>query len=448
MRNISYFCIVKRLNCLFKSFFLCVAVLMSWGTHAQNVSDSLLARMDSVDVALITCGPGSEIWSEFGHTAIRITDRANGEDIAVNYGMFSFHQPHFIPRFVLGKTDYQMGIQPFDEFLQEYIDEKRYVIQQPLNLSSSDKMHLLQALETNYRPENRVYRYNFFYDNCTTRARDVIIGNCNSKVTFRSFSGRSKSYRKLVHEMNAPYPWTRFGEDLLLGCDADKICTDDQRQFLPLYLMSDFQNAVIADSIDTEGWRPLVSNTYYILPPKGLTTEAKVDFSSLINTKGNSFSADNDPEVFTPSIVFLLLFFVTAALCIIEWCTRKHLWGFDAMLYTVCGIAGLILLAMVFSEHPTVQCNFQIFILSPLWLVSLWPLIHYCRQKNIRLYAVWSGIMLICIISGLVLGYASSQQFAEGMYLLTLSLIIRLAMPLFFHAATTRMGHEPKGHMA
>ena len=129
---------------------------------------------DSVRVSLLTCAPGSEIYSLFGHTALRYENPAKGEDWVFNYGLFSFDTPNFVYRFVKGETDYQLGVIPYRYFEGEYAMRGSSVYQQELNLTDKEKENVIRLLRENYLPANRVYRYNYFYDNCTTRARDKV----------------------------------------------------------------------------------------------------------------------------------------------------------------------------------------------------------------------------------------------------------------------------------
>ena len=146
------------------SFFL---LLLPTGQASAN-------NNDSTRLSLLTCAPGEEIYSLFGHTAIRYENPSQGIDIVFNYGLFSFNTPNFIFRFSLGETDYQLGATDYERFAAEYAFFGRSVWQQTLNLTDEEKTELIRLLQENYRPENRVYRYNFFYDNCATRPRDKI----------------------------------------------------------------------------------------------------------------------------------------------------------------------------------------------------------------------------------------------------------------------------------
>ena len=153
---------------------------------------------DSIRLSLLTCAPGEEIYSLFGHTAIRYEDPANGIDAVFNYGLFSFNTPNFILRFSLGETDYQLGATDYARFAAEYAFDGRSVWQQTLNLSKEEKAELIRLLQENYLPENRVYRYNFFYDNCATRPRDKIEESIDGKVIYPAEPQDGSRYRTSI----------------------------------------------------------------------------------------------------------------------------------------------------------------------------------------------------------------------------------------------------------
>lgn len=218
---------------------------------------------DSIRLSLLTCAPGEEIYSLFGHTAIRYEDPANGIDAVFNYGLFSFNTPNFILRFSLGETDYQLGATDYARFAAEYAFDGRSVWQQTLNLSKEEKAELIRLLQENYLPENRVYRYNFFYDNCATRPRDKIEESIDGKVIYPAEpQDGSLSFRDIVHQYCKGHPWARFGIDLCIGSEADPPITQRQMMFAPFYLMDAFAGAqIVHDSVQ----RPLVSGKELIV---------------------------------------------------------------------------------------------------------------------------------------------------------------------------------------
>ncbi len=384
---------------------------------AQNVraNEEATAWLDSVDISLLTCGPGQEVWSYYGHTALRIQDKVHGTDVAVNWGMFSFQQSCFVLRFVFGLTDYQIGIFPMSDFLAEYAAEGRWVKQQRIRLSREEKLKILRAIEENDKPENRTYRYNYFYDNCTTRAREMILDNIGTNSTNFEDKPTLSSYREEIHKFNENHRWARFGNDLLLGCLADRSISQREWEFLPDNLSKDFEtegrtdflgNAQQVDgnseATQTEGFITMIDSTTYLIPPHAQV----VDDASI-----------------TPQEVFLAIAFIIVVASIIEIYTKKNFWWLDGLLLLLTGIPGLILFAMIFSQHPTVQLNFQILILNPLNLIFVWKTVKKMRKGKLYwYYEVW-GILLL-----LALFLQIWQQYAEGMSILASSLLIRYIM--------------------
>ena len=175
---------MKLFERLFKHITLAFLLCFFAPSTASSPNNEPTLQADSIEISLLTCGPRQQVYSLYGHTAIRFQDKQTGRDIAINYGVFSFDQPFFVLRFVFGLTDYEMGIAPFDIFEWEYDPTGCGVRQQVLNLTAQEKMAIAQAVDRNMEPQNRVYRYNFFYDNCTTRARDIIANNLNGRIVY------------------------------------------------------------------------------------------------------------------------------------------------------------------------------------------------------------------------------------------------------------------------
>ena len=157
-------------------------------------------------ISILTCNPGKDVYSMYGHTAIRISDPAQNLDAVYNYGVFSFDSPNFMYRFAKGQTDYLMVGQKFSSFIPEYEQDQRSVYEQVLNLSQEGKNRLFQALIKNARPENREYRYNFFIDNCATRVRDMIEHNAGVQVRFTE-NHPTESYRDLIKKFHHSFRW-------------------------------------------------------------------------------------------------------------------------------------------------------------------------------------------------------------------------------------------------
>jgi len=228
-----------------KTYFLaCVMLMVIGSSHAATDSSRL-------QISLITCAPGAELYSVFGHTALRIVDSAANTDIIYNYGTFNFDDPDFYTKFVRGKLMYFLSQQSFPDFLYEYAYFKRGVTEQVLQLSATEKKEIQRNLFENVREENRYYKYDFLYDNCATRLRDIIFKtNQNNAFEPPVFAEQGTSFRDYLHNYlsRAEMQWTTLGIDLLLGIGADKAMTTSACMFLPDYLAQGVSLAVKGQS--------------------------------------------------------------------------------------------------------------------------------------------------------------------------------------------------------
>ena len=368
------------------------------GTSANEMYDSL-------EISLLTCAPHDEIYSLYGHTAIRVKDKSQGFDMVVNYGLFDSSAPNFVLRFIFGLTDYSMGITSFEIFRQEYAYYGSQVTQQTLDLTEEEKAHIMEAISVNSLPENVVYRYNYFYDNCTTRARDMLADHLSGEVRYKDHKEGTTTFRNLVHECTAHHPWARFGNDMLLGLQADKPIGVKEQQFLPRNLMRDFSDAEIVASDGTT--RRLIKDESIVVPP-GLTVEKSGGFP------------------LSPLTCALILLAITVLVTVVELCTKKTFWVFDAILMVASGLAGILLFLMLFSEHPTVQVNLQLLLLNPLPLFFVYPVVKAMRRhRSHQWWRIWKVLIILFFIGGFF------QKYAEGTYILALSLLIRIIMNVF-----------------
>ena len=377
-----------------KYFIFCLFMGVAFSVQSQST--------DSIRFSLLTCVPGTEIYSLFGHTAIRYENYTRCIDVVFNYGMFSFNTPNFIFRFVAGETDYQLGITPYSYFEAEYAMRGSSVYQQVLNLTQSEKERLLTILENNYLPENRIYRYNYFYDNCTTRARDKIEECIEGKVVYPdSLSG--KSYRSIVHEFTAGSPWDEFGIDLCLGAEADKEINKRQQMFSPFYMKYYASNAYIVDAGGTR--RPLILD------------ETKI--------------VDVEPDEVQPGFVLspLMCGALFLALCVVmawgQWKTQRIWWGWDIVLYGLQGLAGCIIAFLFFfSVHPTVGSNWLLILFNPIPLLYLPFMVYKAVKRKKDYYHVGNMVYLTLFIT--ILPFCG-QEFNLTVLPLALGLLVTSA---------------------
>lgn len=365
---------------------------------------------DSIRISLLTCASGGEIYSLFGHTAIRYENFSKGIDAVFNYGMFDFNAPNFIFRFALGETDYQLGVTNFERFAAEYNYFGRDVWQQTLNFNQKEKEHLVQLLEENYQPENRVYRYNFFYDNCATRPRDLIEKSIDGNLQYAdnmTATNTGISFRDLLHKYSEGHLWSRFGMDLCMGSKADEPITRRLMMFVPFYVQAFFNSAQIVDK-DGQN-RPLVS------------IEEKIVQTGMTD-------ADHRSGGITPMQASLLLFIIVAVATIYGIYKRKTLWGIDLVLFFAAGVAGCILAFLaLFSQHPAVSPNYLLFVFHPLHLFCLPCMLNRVRKRKISRYMVANFIVLTLFIA---LWAIIPQRIDLAVLPLALCLLIRSASNL------------------
>lgn len=367
---------------------------------------------DSVRVSLLTCSPGEEIYALFGHTAIRYENYTQQTDLVFNYGMFSFQTPHFIWRFVKGETDYQLGITPYSYFETEYALRGSSVYQQTLNLLPEEKDRLIHILFENYQPENRIYRYNFFYDNCTTRARDKIEESLQGILHYKDgVPPHKRTFREIVHQYTKGHDWAEFGIDLCLGSQADEPIDYRTQMFAPFYLLNAFEGARI---IRGNGHTATLA-----MPPREIVK----------GTERNLAQTDTGFPL-TPVQTALLLLSIVTATSTWGLYKQKLYWGIDIPLFGAAGAAGCVIAFLVFfSVHPTVRPNYLLLFLNPVHLFYL-PFMIYFSIKGKKDWYHW--INLIALTLFIVLWGVLPQKFNLAILPLALCLLIRSASHLIW----------------
>ena len=343
---------------------------------------------DSLRVSLLTCSPGKEIFELYGHTALRVTNLTKESDLTqnnrtndlvFNFGVFSFNQPHFIARFIKGDTDYTMDAVPFDVFLKSYFRDGRHVEEQILNLNQAESHRLLQALMNLWTQENWSYRYNFFKDNCTTRARDIIEQAMDGHIVYApSDKNKAISYRSIVHEYTADSPWDEIGQDILLGAEADEPIDGRAQQFVPYHLKKAFSKANIQRTDGT--CLPLVQQEL-----QHVSDTAAVPAARHIS----------------PTVIAIIWLLITAGIVALRWKKKDtgYLWFYDALPLLLQGCMGVIIAYLfLFSSHPTVNSNWLLIIFNPIPLLYLPVALTKAKKRKKDYYhAIATVILLACL---------------------------------------------------
>ena len=369
-------------------------------SESNDTVFSEIDPMDSVEVSLITCSPHEEIYSLYGHSALRWHDLHKtgptaGQDLVFNWGLFNFNKPYFVLRFVFGLTDYELGTINYEYFVPYYRKWGSSVTEQVINLTNDEKRNLQKALGENLKPENKVYRYNYFYDNCSTRPRDIIERSLNGKVEWTDREDYKPTFREMVRECNRNHDWSRFGNDILLGLKADFKTDRIEQEFLPMNLMQDMAMAQVY--VNGE-YRPLVKEQRDVLPPGVQMIE---------------------PDwILSPTEMAIIIVLVALSIMFAEWKQKKCFIWWDVMLMVVEGLIGLLLTVMIFSQHPTTSINLNILLFNPLPLFFI-PSVIKGRNTWFKVLAA----MIVLYALGSIW-----QSYPEGIWSLALCLLSRIVI--------------------
>jgi hypothetical protein len=352
---------------------LLLAILLLTGLFAHAQPDTLST---SAEISVITMGPSQEqLYTAFGHSAVRVYDPAQGIDFAFNWGVFDFDQPNFYLNFARGRNLYMLGVYPYSLFRDHYISRNSYVHEQKLNLTQSQKQRLFDYLIWNSRDENKSYPYDYFYDNCATRVRDVMTKVFGDSVNFDiSYIGTDYSIRDLTDIYLKHQPWGDLGIDICLGLPMDKKAAPLEYMFLPDYIEFSFDHATINGS-------PLVKK------------RVKVYESREEEIQGS---------LFHPLQVFIFFALIAIAISVLDFKRKKLSTWFDAILFGVTGAVGLLLLVLWFAtDHKAAATNFNLlwalpthliatvaFYKSPTWLKSYFLIVGIIAVLTLVLWRV------------------------------------------------------------
>jgi hypothetical protein len=362
------------------------------------------------EISLLTCSPGNEVYSVYGHSAIRVKDITRDWDMVFNYGLFDFSAPNFLYRFAKGHTDYLLGAYEFSVFVEEYVADQRSIYEQVLNLLDAEKQQVFDFLLWNARPENRVYRYNFFFDNCATRVRDLIQNQAEGEVLFPAETRYQKTFRDLIKEYHSKMAWLNFGIDLIVAAPSDRNASAFEEMFLPDYLMLHFENTEIHYGKEI---RPLVKLTR----PVYTATET--------NHIGAGFPG--------PLVVFGLMLLFVAGLSVTQYRNMRNIYLVDYFVFGLTGFTGFVMLWFVlFSEHPAMAPNFNLLWAFPLnlifavvWKIKKW---RQVSRYYFPVVSVWYMIFLL-------LSFLLPQHFHAVFYMITVMVLCRsiLNTLILFH---------------
>lgn len=380
-------------------------LLLIQASYAQSVRLSPQAT-----VTLLTIAPGNDLYSTFGHTALWIQDPQLGLDYVYNYGTFSFgentlsNQIAFGVKFARGKLPYMLSIHGMDALFYSSQQDNRSIIAQKLNLSNAQKSQLFALLQENYKPENRFYRYDFFYDNCTTRARDILQKVCGDSLKFGD-AIETRTFRQWIDAYAGQLPWADFGMDLGIGAVTDKQATAYESMFLPDNLMKLTSQATIVRNGKPEKFELTNQVVFQATPVAEETTS------------------------FTPAVLFWILLALGLTLTLWQWRGTGRQFWVDATFFTLIGLVGwIIFLLWVATDHQATIHNWNLVWAWPLHLpVTLWLLKKH-KPHWLRIYYLVYLVVLVLLLLGWKI---IPQEFEYELIPLILLLALRSAFLVY-----------------
>ena len=396
-----------KMNTRIRHIQLFMLFMMAWlpisAEKVLSVEDSVAAapQLDSIEVSILTCTPGKDMYAKFGHTALRIRDYTMNRDVVFNYGCFDYNATNFVLKFLLGKTDYLLNAEEFGYLKYRYGMLGNGVLEQVLNLNQEEANRLRVMLLENLRPENQEYRYNWLYDNCTERARDMIEKAVEGRIEYAGLLDEDVTVRDRLHKCLKESPWVSFGIDVILGEEIDRKVDRRVMMFLPDVFRMEADGAYI---VRNDGGR-----------------------SEFIANRDTVLEDVNAPDktyfFLSPLFLFSLLLLCAVLLFIQELRRKKYTAWLDVVMHTFQGGAGLLVAFLFFlSEHPAVDSNWLVVMFNPIPLFyAAWLLYCYKKgRKNLLSYvnlAVTAGFMITMVLC--------LQSFNPAMWVLMSSFLVR-----------------------
>ncbi|MAQ21600.1 MAG: hypothetical protein CMB87_00125 [Flammeovirgaceae bacterium] len=325
---------------------------------------------DNIEFSIITIGPyEDELYSAFGHSGIRYRDKLNNIDLFYNYGIFDFDQPNFYLNFLNGRLLYMVGKYNYQTVENFYINQKRYVKEQVLNLNNSEKIILFNYLEQNIRPENRTYLYNYVYNNCATKIRDILITVYGERITFKKKSD-NKTIRALMDKYLKNNKWGDLGIDICLGLEIDKKASYSEEMFLPEYLFNNLEDSFLDDNVN------LISKTNII----------------------NSNSPVINKNIFQPKYIFLLFLIICVFLSFRQIKYSLLYIYFDFTVFFISGVIGVLLIYLWFFTDHLSSFNYNLIWAFPFNLIFSFLLIFNFKSNLTRWYTIINSAVLFSLL--------------------------------------------------
>jgi len=270
-------------------------------------------------ISLLTCSPGGELYSTYGHSAILVEDAYSKKKTVYNYGTFDFNAPNFAINFIKGDLLYMLSPERYDDFIREYQYQGRGIISQELNINDNQKATVIAFLANNMKPQNRSYLYDFFFDNCSTRIRDLF--ETELGIQYPGYQP-SKTFRTLLKPYLNDTPWYHYGTNLILGQPTDNIADFRNEMFLPDYLSKNLAEATLEGKTFLKPHKEIIPRTSQMEAAKLnmpiITMLGVLLLSIIVSIKSSPFWRNSfDTLLFLAAIL-------SGALFLFMWLSTKH----------------------------------------------------------------------------------------------------------------------------
>ena len=374
-------------NFLHRIIFICLFTTLQFFSFAQDSS--------RIRISLLTCTPGEELYATFGHSALRIIDSNSVTDHVYNFGTFNFDDAGFYLKFIKGQLKYYVNVEEFDDFKFDYIAENRGITEQVLNFTPAEKITIHRALIENIKEENKFYMYDFFYDNCTTRLRDIIVKYHHPSPVLPAVMPTTYTFRNAIHQYldDNHKDWSKFGIDILLGAPTDAVMTNAQQEFLPENLMKALDSTKNTTIVST-------SKNLYVLG-----------------------ETNNKSSLFTPLVLFSLFLLVFVFLSFFKNKNALNILSLlDSFLFFTVGLLGIILVLMwVGTDHIMTKNNYNL-----LWAWPMHIVYAFFMHKNTKRVKTYSLLVTVFLILFLCCWFFVAQKMNNALLPLIVLMIWRV----------------------
>lgn len=396
-----------------------IALIACFLLSLSRLSPAQAPLSADAEISLLTGSPGNALYTTFGHSAIRVRDPHQSLDLVFNYGTFDFSTPNFYMKFLRGKLDYMLSVESFDRFQLGYYYGNQLVIEQVLHLDSAQKQTVFNYLAVNYRPENRFYKYDFFFDNCATRIRDLFDNSLGDRLISRypeKWTTQPATFRTLLrHYLTGWHMWSGLGIDIILGIPTDRAALPNEYLFLPDFMAETYRlSQVVTDKGEAQS---------YVMSEETIITNRP---------------EPDPPGLLMPRPVTWTLFAAVGLLTALGFYLRKPLRAIDVFLFGLAGAIGvLIVFLWFFTEHSATKNNLNILWAWPFHIPFLFLLFRFEKSVFFKLY-------LIAYISTLAVLLGSWAWLPQHLNPALIPLLIALMLRSSLHLINYRLQSSNK----